>query len=68
VGSFALYGAEGKLECSGNVYDYAGSLPARTFERDLQSELPDPGREMIFLHGSCRPRQKPPAVNTQEVK
>jgi hypothetical protein len=50
------------------VYDYAGSLPARTFERDLQSELPDPGREMIFLHGSCRPRQKPPAVNTQEVK
>lgn len=55
VGTYALFDMSGALECSGNVYDYGGSLEAKDFERDLRTFNPDPSKQVIFQHGSCRP-------------
>jgi hypothetical protein len=53
VGTFALFTIAGELECSGNVYDYAGSASAKEFQRDLRNFNPEPNKQMIFLHGGC---------------
>lgn len=55
VGTYALFTTDGDLECSGNVYEYGGSLSAKDFERDLRKYSPEPARQRVFLHGSCRP-------------
>ena len=52
VGTYALFSPAGDLECSGNVYDYAGSLSSKKFGQSLQGYKPNPQRQMIFLH-SC---------------
>jgi hypothetical protein len=53
VGTYALFNLNGDLECSGNVYDYAGYLPAKDFEKKLRAYKPDPQSQVIFQRGTC---------------
>jgi hypothetical protein len=54
VGTYALFKMDGGLECSGNVFDYGGSIKAKNFQRDITTYTPDPRKQVIFLHGNCR--------------
>ena len=54
VGTYALFGLNGDLECSGNVYDYAGYLKAKEFQKQLRAYVPDPAHQVIFQRGTCR--------------
>jgi hypothetical protein len=58
VGTYALFTMDGELECSGNVYDYGGSIPAKKFQRELRHFNPDPSQQFVFQRGSCRPPVK----------
>jgi hypothetical protein len=53
VGTFALLTREGNLECSGNVFDFGGSVSAKKFERDLHRYTPDLSSQLLFQRGSC---------------
>jgi hypothetical protein len=53
VGTYALFTMDGELECSGNVYDYGGSIPAKKFEDHLHAQKFDPSKQFIFLRGGC---------------
>lgn len=54
VGTYALFTTAGDLECSGNVYDFGGSIKAKNFQRDMSKPFnPDPSKQMIFQRGSC---------------
>jgi hypothetical protein len=53
VGTYALFNLNGELECSGNVYDYAGTIPSKEFEKKLHAFVPDPNNEVIFQRGTC---------------
>lgn len=54
VGTFALFDLKGEVECSGNVYDYAGYVSAKDFEKHLHDYKPDPSAQVIFQRGTCR--------------
>jgi hypothetical protein len=54
VGTYALFGLNGQLECSGNVYDYTGSIAAKDFEKRIREYVPDPGAQVIFSRGGCK--------------
>jgi hypothetical protein len=56
VGTYALFGLNGDLECSGNVYDYAGYLPVKNFQKKLRAYKPDPQSQVIFQRGACHAR------------
>jgi flagellum-specific peptidoglycan hydrolase FlgJ len=56
VGTYALFGLNGDLECSGNVYDYAGFVSAKDFQKQLHAYTPDPSKELVFIRGGCRAR------------
>jgi hypothetical protein len=58
VGTFALFTTAGNLECSGNVYDFGGSIKAKHFQKDVGKFKPEPAKQMIFQRGSCT--QLPP--------
>lgn len=58
VGTYALFTTAGDLECSGNVYDYGGSIKAKEFQKDFRKFDPEPGKQMIFRRGGCRPSVK----------
>jgi hypothetical protein len=53
VGTYALFTTAGDLECSGNVYDFGGSMKAKNFQRDAGKFKPDPSKQLIFQRGSC---------------
>jgi len=53
VGTYALFNLNGDLECSGNVYDYTGSVASKDFDKQLRAYVPDPGNQVIFQRGSC---------------
>jgi hypothetical protein len=53
VGTYALFTTAGDLECSGNVYDFGGSIKAKNFQRDAGKFKPDPSKQLIFQRGSC---------------
>jgi hypothetical protein len=53
VGTYALFGLDGELECSGNVYDYAGYVSAKKFQQQLHSYKLDPQSQVIFQRGEC---------------
>jgi hypothetical protein len=55
VGTYALFTMDGDLECSGNVYEFGGSLKGKNFPTALRNYNPDPARQMVFLRHSCRP-------------
>jgi hypothetical protein len=59
VGTYALFKMDGSLECSGNVYEYGGSLRAKHFRKDLENIPFDPAKQMVFLRHSCRPITPP---------
>jgi hypothetical protein len=54
VGTYALFDLNGQLECSGNVFDYAGSISGKHFQKQLHAYMPDPAAQVIFQRGSCR--------------
>jgi hypothetical protein len=54
VGTYALFSLNGDLECSGNVYDYAGYLQAKNFQKQLRAFKPDPASQVIFQRGQCK--------------
>jgi hypothetical protein len=54
VATYALFSMDGELECSGNVYEYGGSLKAETLAEGLRDYIPDPSKQFIFQRGSCR--------------
>jgi hypothetical protein len=53
VGTFALLTRDGVLECSGNVFDFGGSVSAKHFERDLRHYTPDISSQLVFQRGTC---------------
>jgi hypothetical protein len=53
VGTYALFHLDGALECSGDVYDYAGSVPARNFAAQVSTTRSDPAKQVVFQRGSC---------------
>jgi hypothetical protein len=55
VGTYTLFNLSGQLECSGNVYDYAGPINAADFEKHLKNYKPSPGDQVIFQRGACAP-------------
>jgi hypothetical protein len=55
VGTYALFSIDGDLECSGNVYEYGGSIKGKDFKEQLRGYTPDPAKQMVFLRHSCRP-------------
>jgi hypothetical protein len=55
VGTYTLFNLNGELECSGNVYDYAGPVASKDFQKNLRGFRPDPGAQVIFKRGSCTP-------------
>jgi hypothetical protein len=59
VGTYALFSIEGDLECSGNVYEYGGSIKGKRFQEQLRGYVPDPAKQMVFLRHSCRPLAHP---------
>jgi hypothetical protein len=58
VGTYALFTIDGDLECSGNVYEYGGSIKAKEFKKSLQNYNPNPAKQMVFLRRSCRPQSQ----------
>jgi uncharacterized membrane protein YgcG len=54
VGTYALFDLNGELECSGNVYDYAGPVAAKQFQKHLRGYIPNPASQVIFNRGACR--------------
>jgi hypothetical protein len=54
IGTYALFTLDGDLECSGNVYEYGGSLGAKDFQEELRHYFPDPAKQMVFLRHNCR--------------
>jgi hypothetical protein len=59
VGTYALFTIDGELECSGNVFDFGGSVAAKIFEKELRDYTPDPASQLIFQRGGCRVPAKP---------
>jgi hypothetical protein len=57
VGTYALFNLNGELECSGNVYNYAGSITSKNFQKHLLGYVPDPSTQVIFQRGGCRAPQ-----------
>jgi hypothetical protein len=55
VGTYSLFNLNGELECSGNVYDYAGPIASKNFQKNLRDFRPDPGAQVIFKRGACTP-------------
>jgi hypothetical protein len=55
VGTYSLFNLSGQLECSGNVYDYAGPVASANFEKHLRDVKPNPGTQVIFHRGACTP-------------
>jgi hypothetical protein len=53
VGTYTLFNLSGQLECSGNVYDYAGPVKSKDFQKHLRGYKPDPGNQVIFQRGAC---------------
>ncbi len=53
VGTYALFTTAGDLECSGNVFDFGGSIKAKNFQRDVGKYKPEPAKQMIFQRGGC---------------
>ena len=53
MGTYTLFNLSGQLECSGNVYDYAGPVKSQDFQKHLRGYKPDPGNQVIFQRGAC---------------
>jgi hypothetical protein len=59
VGTYALFSTDGELECSGNVFDYGGDVPAKRFQDQLRNYSPHPETQFVFQRGTCKVPAKP---------
>jgi hypothetical protein len=55
VGTYSLFRLDGELECSGNVFDFSGSVPAKNFAETYHNSKVDPSKQLLFSRGSCNP-------------
>jgi hypothetical protein len=55
VVTYALFNLDGNLDCSGNVYDFAGFIPAKQFREAFLKLETDPTRQLPASPGSCSP-------------
>ncbi|MGA8368343.1 MAG: hypothetical protein ACLQMT_05145 [Candidatus Acidiferrales bacterium] len=53
VVTYALFNLDGNLDCSGNVYDYAGFIPAKRFREAFLKMETDPTKQLPVSPGSC---------------
>jgi len=53
VGTYALFTLDGEMECSGNVFDFGGSAPAKKFEQEVRHFNPDPALQLVYQRGGC---------------
>ena len=53
VSTYSLYNFDGNLDCSGNVYDYEGSVLTKNFSHVFREQVKDPTNQLSFVHGSC---------------
>jgi hypothetical protein len=59
VGTYALFSTDGELECSGNVFDFGGSVPDKKIQEQLRSYSPHPETQLVFQRGNCKVPSKP---------
>jgi hypothetical protein len=57
VATYALFSLDGNLDCSGNVYDFQGSVKPEDFQESFRKPLPAPTQQLTFLRGGCSPPQ-----------
>jgi hypothetical protein len=55
VATFTLFKLDGEVECSGNVFDFSGSIPSKNFAEKFHESTIDPAKQLIFSRGSCNP-------------
>jgi hypothetical protein len=53
VSTYSLFNFDGNLDCSGNVYDYEGSVLTKNFSSVFRQQVSDPTNQLSFVHGSC---------------
>jgi len=54
VATYALFSLNGRLSCSGNVYDYGGYIRAKDFSSTFRNPDIDPRKHLVFLRGGCQ--------------
>jgi hypothetical protein len=55
VGTYSLFRLDGEVECSGNVFDFSGAVPAKNFAETYHNSKVDPSKQLLFSRGSCNP-------------
>lgn len=55
VATYSLFRLDGEVECSGNVFDFSGTIPSKNFAEKFHQSTIDPGKQLIFSRGSCNP-------------
>jgi hypothetical protein len=53
VATYALFTLNGRLSCSGNVFDYGGYIRAQDFNKSFREPNIDPKNHLIFVRGGC---------------
>jgi hypothetical protein len=53
VTTYALYSFDGNLDCSGNVYDFEGSVLTKDFSKVFREQIKDPTSQLASLRGGC---------------
>lgn len=55
VATYSLFRLDGEVECSGNVFDFSGTIPSKNFVEKFHESTINPARQLIFSRGSCNP-------------
>src|ERR1700683_3476994 len=58
VTTYALYSFDGNLDCSGNVYDFEGSVLTKDFSKTFREQIKDPTKQLAMLRGGCGPAKQ----------
>ena len=58
VTTYALYNFDGNLDCSGNVYDFEGSVLTKDFSKTFRAQITDPTKQLAYLRGGCGPAKQ----------
>ncbi len=53
VSTYALFSLDGNLDCSGNVFDYEGSVLTKDFSAVFRQQIKDPSSQLAFMRGGC---------------
>jgi hypothetical protein len=57
VSTYALFSFNGDLDCSGNVFDYEGSVLTKDFSTVFRQQIKDPSSQLAFMRGGCTERK-----------